>query len=225
MRIVLLSHPIQLGGPVYPGDPPPRIEKRADAGQGDDYTAFVLTLSNHCSTHVDGPAHFNPQAPPLAELAIEQFLFRCPLLVEVPRRDDELIDTADLRQAVPQGAEPDMLMIRTGFEAVRAQDPERYARHSPGLTAAAARWVLQSLPSLRAIALDTISAGAPMHPDESTAAHRVLCGAEATSAGKFVLIYEDVRLSVLSTSPVRVWGLPLMVQGVDSAPVTMVAEV
>ena len=224
MQLILLSHPIDPTGPVYPGDPPPVIESRASAAAGDDYTAFVLHISNHAATHVDGPAHFNPAGPPLADLPTDSFVFVSPLLIDIPRGDDELISAADLQAAVPMGAEPDMLMIRTGFERWRASDAARYAARPPGLSADAARWLMSTLPGLRAIALDTISAGAPAHTADAFEAHRILCGF-GRDDGRFVLIYEDVSLGRVATSPVRVWGLPLLARGIDSAPITMIAEV
>ncbi len=224
MQLVLLSYPIDPAGPVYPGDPPAQVDRRASVVAGDDYTAYVLHFSNHAATHVDGPAHFNPDAPPLAALPPERFVFTSPWLVNIPMADDQLLGPGELAAAVPQGAAIDLLLIRTGFESVRRADPARYAAHSPGLSADAARWLMSSLPELRAIALDTISAGAPAAAQQALEAHRVLCGV-GRDDGRFVLIYEDVKLSALAASPVRVWGLPLLVSAIDSAPVTMVAEV
>ncbi|MBC7287237.1 MAG: cyclase family protein [Armatimonadetes bacterium] len=222
MKLTLLSYAVGAGTPVYPGDPVAVVEERCSI-DGDGYAAYVLHLSNHCGTHVDGPAHFNPMAPPLSALEPEAFVFAHPLLLDIPKGADELIGPDEIDDQVGN-RRPDLLLIRTGFSALRATDPTQYASHCPGLSAAAAQFIVEKASSVRAIAVDTISAGPPAAPEESFAAHRYLCGVGRTD-GRFVLIYEDARLDHLAVSPVRVWGLPLMVEGLDSAPVTMIAEI
>ncbi len=224
MQRILLSHILRAGGPVYPGEPTLAVERRADMEAGDDCNTAVLHLFNHFGTHVDGPRHFNARGVPLAGLRAEAFVFSCVALLDVPRSDNELISAGDLGAALPGGWLCDLLLLRTGFGEVRGADPERYVSRSPGLAPEAARMVMEELRTVRAIALDTISVGAPARPEEGREAHRVLCG-EGRTDGRFVLIYEDVNLAPLEDSPVRVWGLPLLVEGLDSAPATLVAEI
>lgn len=224
METVLLSYVLSPDQPVYPDSPQPAIEPVSRLSAGDACDTSVLHIFNHAGTHVDGPAHFNPDGVPLAALPIEWFVFRCVGLVDVPCVDDELVTAERLAAAVGRAERCDLLMIRTGFGRVREREGERYAAHSPGLAADAARYILEELPDTRAIALDTISAGAPAHREVGREVHRILAGC-GRSDGRFVLIYEDVNLAVLENAPVRVWGWPLLVEGLDSAPSIVVAEI
>lgn len=224
MQRVLLSHILRPGGPVYPGEPTLVVERRSDMDAGGHSNTAVLHLFNHFGTHVDGPRHFNARGLPLAVLPVEAFVFSCVALVDVRKWDNELIGAEELRAALPRAWLCDLLLLRTGFGEVREGDPERYVSRSPGLAAEAARMVVEELGTVRAIGLDTISVGAPAQREEGRETHRVLCG-DGRTDGRFVLIYEDVNLAPLEESPVRVWGLPLLVEGLDSAPATLVAEV
>jgi hypothetical protein len=51
----------------------------------------------------------------------------------------------------------------------------------------------------------------------------VLTGLGRTD-GRFVLIYEDVRLDPAVAGATRVFGWPLQVEGADGTPCTIVAE-
>ena len=221
MALVLLSYTLSEHTPVYPGEPPVSIKPRSSLQHGDVCNTFELFMTNHAGTHVDGPAHFNPDGPQLWQLPAEAFVYQSPYLIVLPKGPDELITAGELAKALSTDDEPDILLIKTGFSSCRFSDPELYRHRSPGLSATAAAWLIENIPSLRAVALDTISAGAPAHADEGQAAHRILCGADAD---RFVLIYEDVNLQPLTSSPSRIWAFPLLAKPLDSAPVTMVAE-
>jgi kynurenine formamidase len=224
MELRLLSHVMSAGGPVYPGDPTLSVEPKASIAGGDVANTFLLHLFNHFGTHVDGPRHFNPEGITLAEVPVERFVFVSVGLLDIPKEADELITAEEIAEALPAGERCDLLMIRTGFEKHRGAEPEFYAGHMPGLSIGAAKAIVDEMPWVGAIALDTISAGPIAHPEDGVGAHRTLCG-YGRGDGRFVLIYEDVSMAGLKIAPVRVWGIPLLVEGLDSAPVTMVAEV
>lgn len=224
MEVQLLSRVMQPGGIVWPGDPPLVIDQVYNLSSGDACNAFLLHLFGHYGTHVDGPRHFNPDGPALAELPIESFIFRSVALLDLPCSDEACIGPQQLQRAMPKGWLCDLLMIRTGFGARREADPQSYVNHSPYLSPEAARFIVDELPTVRAVAVDTLSVGSVTHPEEGCETHRILCGV-GRHDGRFVLIYEDVRMDHLGSPPLRVWGLPLMVEGLDSAPVVMAAEV
>ncbi|MCX7599738.1 MAG: cyclase family protein [Armatimonadetes bacterium] len=223
MDVQLLSRVLQPGGLVWPGDPSLGVEQVYDLSRGDACNAFVLHLFGHYGTHVDGPRHFNPEGPTLAELPAETFLYRSVALIDLPCCDEQCIRPEDLQRALPKSWLYDLVMIRTGFGALRDAQPERYVHRSPYLSPESARMITDELPTVRALAVDTLSVGAVGHPEENCETHRILCGA-GRQDGRFVLIYEDVRMDHLGTTPLRVWGLPLLVEGLDSAPVVMIAE-
>jgi arylformamidase len=60
MKIYDISIPISNAMPVYPGDPPVRIEPQAQIAKGDMVNVSHLAFGNHTGTHVDPPLHFIP---------------------------------------------------------------------------------------------------------------------------------------------------------------------
>lgn len=223
-RFVVLSHPLRPDAPVYPTNPPAAAiepHHRIDAGDPDNSTR--LALFSHSGTHVDTPWHFNPDGPRAADLPIESFIFEAPRLVDVAPGEGPFIRRAALDAHASAIAEADLVLLRTGWSARRASDPERYPTDGPLLHPDAARWLIDEHPGLRAVATDAISIGSPRFHAESVATHRALTGVGRTD-GRFVLIYEDVAMPPRIESMVRVFAWPLFIEGSDGSPVTIVAE-
>ena len=61
---VYLSYLLDEDSVVWPGEPTVRIEQDTSIRQN-GYNSFKTTLPNHHGTHMDGPAHFNPDGPRL----------------------------------------------------------------------------------------------------------------------------------------------------------------
>ncbi len=224
-RLMALSYPLAPGAPVYPGNEPVQVTQVSSIEDGASANTFRLCTLNHNGSHVDAPRHFNPLGPLAAELPLEAFVFDRPVVADVPKGPEELIAAADLRAVISPSTEADLLLLRTGFGRLRATDPQAYAERNPSLHPSAAAYIMDELSSVRAVGLDTISASSIHHRQEGREAHRILTGV-GRQDGRFVLIYEDLRLpAALSTFPRRVWALPLVIEGADSAPCVVVAEV
>jgi kynurenine formamidase len=223
-RFVVLSHPLAARAPVWPGNPPAaEIELFESMERGDVVNTTRLRLFSHSGTHVDAPWHFNPGGPAAWQLPIEAFVFEAPRLVEVPKPDGGFISLDDLALHADAIASADLVLIRTGWGSQRERDPGRFATAGPLLHPDAARWLVDGHPTLRAIATDAISIGSPSRIAETVETHHVLTGM-GREDGRFVLIYEDVRIVPEVADAVRVYGWPLFVEGADGSPCTIVAE-
>jgi arylformamidase len=224
-RLVVLSHPLAPDSPVWPGNPPAaRTELMESIARGDVANTTILHLFSHSGTHVDTPWHFLPEGPAASQLPIETFTFAAPRLVEVPAGERHLITRAELEPHEAVIATADLLLIRTGWGAQRALDPERYAGAGPLLDPPAGAWLLEDHPRLRAIATDAISIAAPWDLDRAVAVHHALMGRGRTD-GRFLLVYEDVRMPPEAARASRVHAWPLFIEGADGSPVTIVAEI
>jgi kynurenine formamidase len=223
-RLLLLSHPLSPDAPVWPGNPPAaRIKLVESTNRGDNANTTDLRLFSHSGTHVDTPWHFNPAGPAAWQLPVEAFVFESPRLIEVPAGERTTIGVEALAPHAAAIAEADLLMLLTGWSAMRATDPARYAGDGPLLRPEAARWLLEVGPRLRAIATDAISIAAPWDHRRAVETHHALMGVDRDD-GRFVLIYEDVRLAREAARATRVLAWPLFVEGADGSPVTIVAE-
>lgn len=219
---VLLSHPITLDAPNWPGAPRITVRPLHQIALGDVANTHVVEIYSHYGTHVDGPYHFNPEGARLSQLDMGDFIYSRPAVLDLPLGDNQLVQAADIADAeVDRGA--DLLIIRSGFEQHRSER-ERYEARGPGFSAAAARRLRDTFPRLRALAIDWLSLAAFSGGDEGVEAHRELLG--RARGDRAILIYEDVRVSALTgRRPSEMIALPLFIEGLDGCPCTIVAKV
>ena len=107
-RVVFLSHVIDAGTPVFPGDPPVEIRPAAVIQQ-DGYYLQSLTLGEQAGTHWAAPAHFHVGQPFADELDPGDF-FRPAVVLDVRAaagRDPDFALGVPADQAVGGDLRPD----------------------------------------------------------------------------------------------------------------------
>jgi kynurenine formamidase len=219
----LLSHALSVSTPTPGGRPPLRIETDESLDQGLPGNTCYYTAWNHAGTHVDAPAHMLAGGRTILEVCINDLIYDRPLIVDVPKEDDQLVTPADLRSYEKAIAESDLLLLRTGFAQYRDSDPVRYRDRNPGLSVDAARYLNATrFPLLLAVGIDTISMAAASHVAEGVEAHKILFARED---GSSILLLEDMRLAPDLERLTRVFVVPLFIEGLDSSPCTIVAEI
>ena len=124
-----LSHPIETGMQTYPGDPAVTVEPAATHGT-DGFHVESVECGSHSGTHVDAPAHTEPDGRTLDAYPVERFVFDA---LRVDCRDVGAREPIPARR-VPD-ADVDLLAFRTGWDATWGTD--RYLDH-PYLSPAAA---------------------------------------------------------------------------------------
>ncbi|PUA32993.1 MAG: hypothetical protein B9J98_02625 [Candidatus Terraquivivens tikiterensis] len=216
---VLLSHKLSTMTPAYAGGPSLALRPLKQIAKGDSSNSYIIEMPNHLGTHVDAPRHFDPSGRSISDYGIESLTFKRPLLLSIQKNDSELITAEELKAYEDKISGADMLLIKTGFQRFRSSDPERYSLHNPGLSSDAAKFLVKTFPKLRALGLDTISLSSADHREDGRVSHRILL------SGRDFFIVEDMDLSMLTDSPKLVIVVPLFIEGVDSAPCTVLAEV
>lgn len=217
-----LSHVLSPNSPVYPGNLPLHIKQQHSFGAGSPFNQCEFEMCNHIGTHVDLPAHFNPKGKTAERMQPGEWVFRSPVVLDVQKGDHEFIGAEDLHDTVNRLEAADLLLIRTGFESHRA-DAARYTARNPALHPSFGAYVLEHLPRLRAVGLDVVSAGNCNKVDEAIAVHRILLGYPEADA-RYVLIIEDMALAACPANLTQVIVLPLIVDGLDGVPCTVLAE-
>ena len=203
-----LSHAIEDGMPVYPGDP--SVQVHAALSLDDDGVEVAeIRMGSHTGTHVDAPSHTVAGGRTMAGVPLEELVGEA-LVLRVPDLEDgEIYDWARLEEAagpLPQSLPP-IVIIDTGWAQWFGDD--RRLRH-PALAPTAARELVRR--GMRVLAVDTLS------PDptggDSFPVHDEVLGADR-------LIVENLR--GLEGLPTRVVAgfFPLKL-GVDGAPVRAV---
>jgi arylformamidase len=184
---------------------------------------YNVTIFNHFGTHIDGPNHFNPSGARIADLPFDFFIFDRVVLVDIPKDDEALITGRDLEVQGDQIREAELLLIKTGYGRYRSRDPHRYATRFPGLGVDAGEYIVEKLTRVRAIGIDTISIGSYAHLEQALKVHSVL--AAPSNRGRHIVNIEDLNLEESVRSFRRVAAVPLPIEGVDSAPAVVIAEV
>ncbi|KAE9528936.1 cyclase family protein [Testudinibacter aquarius] len=222
MPYQLLSYPLDINDPGFPGEPTLSIEKCSDTQQGAVYNSAKIHLFNHFGTHFDAPNHFNPNGKTISELPLVQFIYQKPLLLDIPKAKASLIEVEDLAPFLLQIQQADCLLIRTGLEKVRFEQPQQYAAQGCAVSINAAQYLIDYAPNLKALGFDFISLASPANPEHGVKAHQIMLGMFSEN---FICIIEDMKLAELDAPQLqRIFALPLLVKGIDSAQVTVLAE-
>jgi len=225
-RVVFLSHVIDAGTPVFPGDPPVEIRPAARIEQ-DGYYLQSLTFGEQAGTHWAAAAHFHQGQPFADELDPGDF-FRPAAVLDVrdaaARDADFALGLPDIRRweavfgPIPPGS---AVIMWSGFED-RWDDPAAYLNadsagrlHYPGFSAEATRWLIEQR-SVRVLGTDTM--GIDPGADTTLAANQVLIRehrlhlenlgglSQLPPAGAWIVI-GGLRIRAGSGSPATVFGL------------------
>lgn len=191
-----------------------KTQKSSSIASGDTANSAHWSFPNHAGTHIDAPRHFYDEGAAITDYPPDWWIFERPCLLDVPVDADVLISPEHLRDPVPPGT--DLLLLRTGFEAVRGTD--RYWSANPGLSPELARWLRAEHPGVRAIGMDLLSVTAFAHRVEGRVAHRAFLDPQAP-----ILPIEDMALAAVSGRLDRVIVLPLRVPEADGGPCTVLA--
>jgi len=234
-----LTHRLEPGMPVYPGDPPVAREPWA-THETDGYRVARLSLGTHAGTHLDAPAHTepDPDAVPgpytVDAIPVESLRWRARLVGLTTKSDREAVRPGDLppldggpdgSDGGPEGRKAlDALLLWTGWE--RHWGTSRYRDH-PFLAPETATVLADSGLNVALDAFspdptpDTGAAGEPT-ADEPAAAHHALLG----SGSLVVENLAGVAPLADALAPGQAFTLavsPLPVADGDGAPTRVVA--
>jgi kynurenine formamidase len=212
-----LSYPIKKTVPGY-GNPRKKLAilQTRSMRQGDACDIFSFTMDNHWGTHVDCPAHFLKGGKRVADLPPETWRFRFPQIVSVKLEAGELMTPEHLASSIK--SRTDLLLLRSGWSKFRGT--ARYSRKNPGVHASVGRLLRTRYPKIRAIGFDWVSLSSFLHREAGWDAHRAFL--DSKLPGSPILILEDMDLRAADSRIREVWALPLRIDGIDSAPCTVV---
>lgn len=218
-----LSYTLNTRDRAFPGAPTISLSPFESIEDGDACNTFQVTLFNHFGTHMDGPNHFNGDGKKLYELELSRFIFERPLLVDIPKSVGEMVMQEDLVPFEDQIMKADLLLIRSGFSRMREENNAVYSAQGPCISSEAARLITKKYSNLKAVGMDWISLSSPLHIEDGVLAHQIMLGKQGNAP---VLIIEDIDLRDLQADKLEtVFALPVFIEGIDSAPVTIIAKI
>lgn len=201
VRVVDISVPIRSQMPVWPGDPPVRLDRVQDLGRGDPVTLTSLTMGAHTGTHVDAPAHFLPEGKTVDEIGLEDLVGPA-WVVDVGRAP--LIHRPLLEGAgIPSSARRILFRTANSTRGIlfRPFNPD-YVSLSP----CAAQWLVER--GVRLVGLDAFSVGSV---DTGSQTHQILMAAN-------VIILEGITLREVEQGLWFLVCLPLNLVAAEGAP-------
>ncbi|EEQ60080.1 putative cyclase [Clostridiales bacterium 1_7_47FAA] len=218
----LLSYPIKQKQPAWPGNPTFSLEPYNSISSGDIANTCTIHLFNHYGTHLDGPMHFYDKGVSLDKLPMERFFYHNPLLIDIPKKPGEKIIPEDIIPYERELKKADLLLIRTGFWKYRLDQPETYEQNGPAISSSTARYFQDNHLHLKAVALDFISLASYSDTLDGDLAHQIMLGMYHDN---FICIIEDVNMKGLPSGFMKkTAAVPLIIEGIDSSPITMWAE-
>lgn len=218
----ILSYPIRENQPTWPGNPTFHLESRGSIAAGGKANTCTIHLFNHYGTHLDGPLHFNGNGIPLDQIPFDRYFFQKPLVVDIPKGPGEKILPEDLLPHKENLEAADLLLIRTGFWKYRIEQPQVYENNGPGVSSQLARYFQEEMSQLKAVALDFVSLASYSDRTDGDLAHQTMLG---MFHSRYICIIEDVNMRGLPEGFLkRAAAVPLIMEGIDSSPVTMWAE-
>lgn len=217
MRLVDLSLGFSHGMPSYGSSWYPGMEIRPimtpqtdPAGQGRRFSQFIM--NPHNATHVDAPSHFVSDGPGVDGLDPDLFIGPALVLDLTHKGMWEPVGAADLAAAARGRMRPGLrLLLRTDYLDHHWGDPDFWQK-PPYLDATAARWCVEQ--GARLVGLDFLT---EEPGDRHFPVHRALL-----EAGIPILEYL-CNLSALQSPEVWLIAQPVLVHGVEAAPVRALA--
>ena len=218
MSIVWLSHVLDSGTPLYAGAKDIRINSQKSIDKGDSCNTSTLSLPSHSGTHVDAPFHFLPDGKKISDFAPEEWVFKCPKIINIPAIPGQMIRPTDIQERVSREENIDLLLLKTGFERHRLNTI--YWQNGPGISIELAEQLKELFPKVKAIGMDCISVSSLKDRDQGRRVHQLFL-----QTG--LRIFEDMALSAIGEKDQlsQVIALPLRYLPGDGAPCSIVAWV
>jgi arylformamidase len=200
---------------------PPVVIARSRISQGKHSNTSYFKMFAHTGTHVDAPWHFIEGGKKISDFSVADFIFSKVVLLEIPANPGKSIRLGPFLAAEASLHDCDCLLIRTGFGALRKENSENYLLDNPGFSLEVASF-LSTFPNLRCFGMDIPSVeNVPQGRLSGFPVHKVLLSRQIP-----MILLEDGNLDALEDKQVkRLFIIPLMLEGLEAAPVTALAEV
>lgn len=214
-KYIYLSHFLSPTTPTYGNRDKFSIKENSSISKGDTANSFSVNFStNHIGTHVDLPKHFFDDGKSLNDFDPSYWFYNQVSFVDIPKDKGELIIPEDFANSnIDKNC--DILLIRTGFEKYRNE--KTYWEANPGIDPSVADYLRSTYPNIRTIGFDFISLTSFQHRALGKEAHRKFLDGK----DDFITIIEDMHLSELNSNPKSIIVSPLLINGIDSTPVTV----
>lgn len=224
MQYITLSYMLEENSPVHIGLKDPDIHPNSQISEGGGYNSYIINVENHSGTHVDAPGHFLDGGKIISEYNSDDFVFKDPLVLDVPKKQNELIELEDISKVDLEGK--DCIFFRTGFGKHRESDHKTYLTFNPGIDPDLVYWIRKNYPEIRCLGIDCVSMGGYQKPEEAKKAH-LNAFMKTEELGEPLILVEDMNLKIIENLDIieMAFVIPWQIKGIDSAPCTVLAKI
>ena len=211
-RFFDLSHVIENGMPVYPGDPEPSVERVASLDE-EGVNLTRLVMGSHVGTHIDAPIHFVEGGSSLDEIPLSTLIGEGVVLDLSYREVGTGLSWEDFEKFSSLVKEGDIVLIYTGTSDHWGEEGWDYRRFTY-IEESGAKWLLEK--GVKMVGIDCMSF--EKFGFSEPVVHRLLLGND-------VPLIESLskRMVELVGKRVFVICLPLKLKGVDGGPARVIA--
>jgi arylformamidase len=179
----------------------------------DGWNATTLGLYSHCGTHMDAPLHFGVSDRTIDQIPLERCMGPAWVAELTGIEPRAVIGVEDLKETRDKIRTGDGLLLRTGWS--RRVDNPSYRNALPRVSVELARWCVEK--GIRLLGVEPPSVADVNNPEELTAVHRILLGAD------IVVVEGLAHLDQIQAERVTFMAFPLRIQGGDGSPVRAIA--
>ena len=202
MRLYDISIGVSPEIPVWPGDPPVKLERFKSMEDGDDANVSQLHSGVHVGTHIDAPIHFVEGGNSVDMIPLKSLLGRAYV---VDLRKADVLDAQALESArIPPRTR--RLLFKTRNSDHWGNKERKFQKDFVAVDASGAEWLVKK--GVKLVGVDYLSV-APFN--DQVATHRILL-----EAG--VVVVEGLNLSKVSKGRYTLYCLPVKLMGSDGAP-------
>ena len=205
-KIVDLSHQLQNGTVVYPGDPEPDITV-ATTLEVEGYNLSNVHIGSQSGSHVDAPYHFRNDGLTIDKIDLSYCMGNAVVIDVSNKQEQEEITLAEVQRYETQIQKADIVMFRTDW--YRFAGEEKFFLH-PYLSKEAGEYLLAN--GIKTVAIDAINidktggTAFPIHDmyaDESGLIAENLAHFDEIDFAEPFVIFLPLRLVGVDGSPVR----------------------
>ena len=202
MRMYDISVGISSEIPVWPGDPPVKLEQVQSIKDGAEANVSRFHAGVHVGTHIDAPLHFLESGGSVDAIPLKSLIGRA-YVVDLRKATVLDWDTLESARIPPRTRR---LLFRTKNSNYWAKGETKFQRDFVAVDASGAEWLVKK--GVKLVGVDYLSV-APFKDGAVT--HRILL-----KAG--VVVVEGLNLSRISKGRYTLYCLPLKLMGSDGAP-------
>ena len=186
----------------------PEVKHRPDIW----YVLSEITMSSHEATHVEFPYHHWKEGADAADYPLGNLIGYAVVLDFSHKKHGEPISLDELRRFEDRMRGADMIFVRTDMDKL-FRDPERWTEQ-PYLTAEAMNWIIEEF---RPKVVGTDATGFEVPGTDYQPNHLKIF------QNGIAMIESLTNLDKIGDERVKVFILPLPIEGIDACPVRIVA--